>query len=527
MPSEADFWLCASCAAASMQGDEVADEAAEEVADDADVADETDAVESWSPFASESWIPFTSESSSGDPPPPPLASRWLAPPPLATRWLPHEDLVILTHVATNGPTWSGTGSLLPGRTRSAVRNRWQRIEGKRKLRQEASASSPTQAVPMLGVAESGGEEEEEEYDDEDDGPSSEFVAGYCHRLLAGAVAVESSDEDEEMMEEEKKMEMEKAGGEVEASEAAQLVTHAGGLALHLSSKSATGYKNVSQLINRFEVRAYEQGKHVYVGRFDTAVDAAVAYARHVLSSAGGAAAANPAPSTTAASPQHSSAATVTQDLLHVTTATTLASTLSATTFGSASSSNSSTRQAARSIALSLGLQPPVPATAEELESAAGPADAGAAVAGPEEEGTAAAEVGEVSTLKSTPAVEPAPLAPASACGLAPEGIRVIVPLPADASDGEVLSVTVRGLFGVVSTITARVPPQAAPSPPSTQHGAATPGSSPPRTITVRVAEHPRLCKPLEVVDVKRADNMQVRRFEASKAKAGSPFPPPA
>ena len=60
------------------------------------------------------------------------------------------------------------------------------------------------------------------------------------------------------------------------------MAEAEGLRLHLSSSSATGYKGVREhLSGRFEVRYTANGRPVTLGCFDTAVEAAVAYARAV------------------------------------------------------------------------------------------------------------------------------------------------------------------------------------------------------------------------------------------------------
>ena len=75
------------------------------------------------------------------------------------------------------------------------------------------------------------------------------------------------------------------GDEAEAEEAAEdheegPVRQAEGLCLHLSSSSSTGYKGVCQVSGRFKAqRRAEDGRLLYLGYFDTAVEAAVAYAR--------------------------------------------------------------------------------------------------------------------------------------------------------------------------------------------------------------------------------------------------------
>ena len=63
---------------------------------------------------------------------------------------------------------------------------------------------------------------------------------------------------------------------------AVVVTEAEGLRLHLSSSSSTGYRGVSPPFSgRFQARYRLAGKQVHLGLFDTAVEAAVAYARTV------------------------------------------------------------------------------------------------------------------------------------------------------------------------------------------------------------------------------------------------------
>ena len=59
-----------------------------------------------------------------------------------------------------------------------------------------------------------------------------------------------------------------------------------GLHLHFSSNNATGYKGVfKQASGRFKSQRMVDGKEVRLGTFDTAVEAAVAYARAVAEEA--------------------------------------------------------------------------------------------------------------------------------------------------------------------------------------------------------------------------------------------------
>ena len=74
----------------------------------------------------------------------------------------------------------------------------------------------------------------------------------------------------------------------------EVVAEAEGLALHLSSSTKSGYKGVSQLESgrwraRFSTRRGGKYVHIGLGTYDTAVEAAVAYAKHVQSREAGAA----------------------------------------------------------------------------------------------------------------------------------------------------------------------------------------------------------------------------------------------
>lgn len=55
-------------------------------------------------------------------------------------WDPEEDQIILEMLDTLGPKWSKIVQRLPGRTVSSVRNRWQRIDKGRKLRESGQES---------------------------------------------------------------------------------------------------------------------------------------------------------------------------------------------------------------------------------------------------------------------------------------------------------------------------------------------------------------------------------------------------
>ncbi|EOD17984.1 hypothetical protein EMIHUDRAFT_195991 [Emiliania huxleyi CCMP1516] len=61
-----------------------------------------------------------------------------------------------------------------------------------------------------------------------------------------------------------------------------VATEAEGLRLHLSSSNSTGYKGVYELASgRFKAEHKVDGRTVYLGTYDTAVEAAVAYARAI------------------------------------------------------------------------------------------------------------------------------------------------------------------------------------------------------------------------------------------------------
>ena len=93
---------------------------------------------------------------------------------------------------------------------------------------------------------------------------------------------ESVDEEEEEDEEEAVDDEEEEDEEAEDDLEAELVTEAEGLQLHLSSKSKTGYLGVRIPSSGRFVAAYSHGtQKTWVGTFDTALEAAVAYARHV------------------------------------------------------------------------------------------------------------------------------------------------------------------------------------------------------------------------------------------------------
>ena len=82
-----------------------------------------------------------------------------------------------------------------------------------------------------------------------------------------------------------------------------VAAEAEGLRLHLSSNNVTGYKSVFKLDSgRFQAQHRVDGKKVFLGTFDTAVEAAVAYARAAEAPedssrpSGGSSAAEPSPS---------------------------------------------------------------------------------------------------------------------------------------------------------------------------------------------------------------------------------------
>ena len=56
-------------------------------------------------------------------------------------WDPEEDDIIMSMHAAEGPKWKSIVKRLPGRTVSSVRNRFQRLEEGRKLREAGIESS--------------------------------------------------------------------------------------------------------------------------------------------------------------------------------------------------------------------------------------------------------------------------------------------------------------------------------------------------------------------------------------------------
>ena len=79
-------------------------------------------------------------------------------------------------------------------------------------------------------------------------------------------------------------EMEEHEEEVVANpcEVADVVSEADGIRLHLSAQNSLGYTGVSRRGKRFKAKKLMSGRYVYLGGFETAVAAAVAYARYVM-----------------------------------------------------------------------------------------------------------------------------------------------------------------------------------------------------------------------------------------------------
>ena len=76
-------------------------------------------------------------------------------------------------------------------------------------------------------------------------------------------------------------------GEVEeVEEAEEVVMGADGFKLHLSRKSCTGYRGVYPQNGRFVAKYQSGGKRIQIGTFDTAEEAAVAYAEHAIAVGG-------------------------------------------------------------------------------------------------------------------------------------------------------------------------------------------------------------------------------------------------
>jgi hypothetical protein len=76
--------------------------------------------------------------------------------------------------------------------------------------------------------------------------------------------------------------------EEDEEESAAVATEAEGWRLHLSSRCQSGYRGVRmQPSGRFRAMTQAGGNVVYLGQFDSAMEAAVAYARHMQSVGGG------------------------------------------------------------------------------------------------------------------------------------------------------------------------------------------------------------------------------------------------
>ena len=59
-----------------------------------------------------------------------------------------------------------------------------------------------------------------------------------------------------------------------------------GVRLHLSRRSSTGYSGVYPRSGRFRAQLRSDGKQTLTGTYDTAVEAAVAYAKHWIAVGG-------------------------------------------------------------------------------------------------------------------------------------------------------------------------------------------------------------------------------------------------
>ena len=100
----------------------------------------------------------------------------------------------------------------------------------------------------------------------------EAAVAYAKHVKSLGATLEEDEEEVEMIEAEKVgMETSSTNGEV---------AEAAGLRLHLSEKNPTGYRGVRSSGGRFVAQHTLDGKYTYLGVFDTAVEAAVAYAKH-------------------------------------------------------------------------------------------------------------------------------------------------------------------------------------------------------------------------------------------------------
>ena len=80
---------------------------------------------------------------------------------------------------------------------------------------------------------------------------------------------------------------EDGGDDDEQGARSEVVAEAHDIPLHLSDKSRTGYKGVVQLPGgKFQASRWASGQYIYIGRFDTAVDAALEIAHHVTTERG-------------------------------------------------------------------------------------------------------------------------------------------------------------------------------------------------------------------------------------------------
>ena len=120
------------------------------------------------------------------------------------------------------------------------------------------------------------EEGEEEPEDDDEVAATESFSGGGEEEQDVEGFEQGAEEDDDDDEEEEEHEGEEEG---------ELPTEAEGFKLHLSSASATGYKGVCLNKGRYEARDRVGGKSTHIGSYGTAVEAAVALAKHRASAA--------------------------------------------------------------------------------------------------------------------------------------------------------------------------------------------------------------------------------------------------
>ena len=194
-----------------------------------------------------------------------------------TEELAAESDGLRLHLSTKAQTGYQGVYLQPGATDQTVnRFRVQVKRGGRSIRLGAYATAREAAVAYARYVSSVMVEEELEGEEAEEEMETEML-----EAVEAANKADKADKAD-------KAEKTEAADKAEAAEAAEaeLVEEAEGLRLHLSSRNLTGYRGVCRLrVHAYRPEVYHNGRRIYLGYYATALEAAVAYARHVFCAA--------------------------------------------------------------------------------------------------------------------------------------------------------------------------------------------------------------------------------------------------